>query len=240
LGGNYSRDEKSENTFNTTVLAVPLNDLTDVDHNERLQKEKVDACFIVMGVGHPYSYNLHYWHSVEVEMIASMARLCGDSMKSRHTLLLSAVDAELNPESFDAKSLDKEAPKLGWWGMLQHYSRMMGLKQRAVASVDSFQFIRIFQPSNIVTESTRYGWFDWILLRLLPYLDPIMPEQYHSVPVQMLGMAMTRDAEEVLQGDTHATLKERVTYLGYEDYIRLSGDQYQKLQNEKKTSGEEL
>jgi len=211
------------------IIKIQLSDLSHVDKNEELLEMKADACFIIVGLSAPHQTNINYWNSVEVEMVASMARLC-NNIKVQYVALLSAGGGvEEDPTPFSKEELDVDTTvALGWWGMLVKYARIMGLKEKAVTTESkNIPYVRIFQPSTITTEELRYGWVDWTLFRLHKMLDPIIPMQYHSVKVGLLGAVIAGDAVRVLSAD-HATnrsessaLKTGEARLTYADYLRI-------------------
>lgn len=205
-----------DNKTGTILTQIELPDLNEVDRNERLRQTQADACIIALGVGSPHHSSLHYWHSVEVEMTAKIASLCKE-MQVQYISLLSAVDSDSEPNPYSAEDLKNSDGPIGWWGMLTQYSRMKGLAEHAVASA-GIAAVRLIKPSNIVTETTRYGWFDWTVFKITPLLDRLLPEYYHSVPVKLLGTAMAGDAEEVLSKDDDVL---GVSKLTYADYIRI-------------------
>jgi len=237
------RRELPSSSLSTTstaleVTQVVLPDLTTVDRHQPLidLAENVDACFVAIGASSPMNQTLAQWHSTEVEIVGVIARLC-ETIGVRYISLLSAVDAETDPQPFESKELDTGGNALGWWGMLTNYARMKGLSEQAVASVAGIASVRIMQPSNIVTEYTRYGWFDRTLFRVLPYLDPILPMRYHSVRVRLLGMAMAGDAMGVLADSSG---KGDILRLTYEDFVRIAGKKFQDEQKQEEVQRVEL
>jgi hypothetical protein len=244
----------------------------------------VDACFIGVGVGHPYNMtNLYEWHTIEVDMVASMARFCSSNhlFDVKTITVLSAIDAEQNnpkPYTFTEEEIDEikiknietiidennnnnnnngdtnngdnnglppnQQSKIGWWKMLVNYSRMKGLEEMVVINESSnkIPYIRLFQPSSIITTENRYGWVDWIIFRIHYFFDPILPTQYHSVNAEILGMAMVNDAVRCIlsSGSTITTItitstndpnhdhdhidsyEKGVTRLTYKDYLSIT------------------
>lgn len=142
-----------------------------------------------MGSGNPQDMNLRDWHSVEVDLIASITRLC-DKIQVKTVALLSAVDTEDEPIPYTEEELNTaDANPLGWMKMVSTYTRMMGLKELAVINESkNIPFVRIFRPSNIITKEIRYGWLDWTLFKFHKVADPIIPTKYHSVKVELLGI----------------------------------------------------
>ena len=236
--------EAGDNDDNMHVTQISLPDLTNVDQNKSLLESeairKADACFIAVGAGYPHELSLFTWHKVDVEMICSMARLC-NKVQVKHIALLSASEVENEPTPFSQDELNEsETNPIGWLKMVKFYARMKGLGENAVIEASGhIPFIRLFQPSTIVTEDIRYGWVDWTLFHLHKFLDPIMPYHYHSVPAKLLGMAIANDAGEILR-DEGVSVK-RVMDLHYLDYIRVAGTEYnQQKEKENMKENKEL
>ncbi|GFH55488.1 hypothetical protein CTEN210_11964 [Chaetoceros tenuissimus] len=111
------------------------------------------------------------------------------------------------------------------------YFRMKGLSEQVVLESASKSNIHvcIMQPSQIVTETTRYGWFDYILFKLLPAIDPLMPRYWHSVQVRLLGMAFAKDAANAMRGDITKGKNGRKTF---NDFVQLSGEDFKTIQSD--------
>jgi len=210
------------------------------DKNENLQQMKADACFIALGVPNPQELTLDYWHSIEIDMIASISRLC-NQMQVKTISLLSAIDADEEPEPFTSIELRESRENvLGWMGMVYIYARMKGLEERAtIMASESVPFIRLFHASTIVTDEYRYGLVDRFLFRAHKILDPFIPTKYHSVPVKLLGMAMADDAAEILNSNSNDHVP-RIARLTYKDYSQISGQNFQKLIKETSIVKEEM
>lgn len=205
------------------VTQIQLSDLSNVDENKELLQMKADACFIAVGSGSPQELNLRDWHSVEVDLIASITRLC-DKIQVKTVALLSAVDTEDEPIPFTEDELNTaDANPLGWMKMVSKYTRMMGLKELAVINESkNIPFVRIFRPSNIITKEIRYGWLDWTLFKFHKVFDPIIPTKYHSVKVGLLGEAMVNDAAQMLSSKHEGDgVSSRVTKHTYGDFLNI-------------------
>lgn len=180
------------------VVQIQLSDLSNVDENQELLEMKADACFIAVGSASPQEMALKDWHSVEVELIASMTRLC-NKIQVQTVTLLSAIDVQEEASPFTEDELNADGTPLGWFKMISKYGRMMGLKELAVKNESKdIPFVRIYRPNTIVTKEFRYGWVDWTIFKLHKVLDPIIPTQYHSVEVDLLAAAMASDAAIIL------------------------------------------
>ena len=185
-------------------IKMKLSDLSEVDKNEELLNMTADACFIAVGSSKPQLSNLKTWHSVEVDIIASIARLC-KKIEVQYVALLSAIDAEDEPTPFSETELNANSntnAALGWGGMLKHYNRMMGLKEMAVKTESKdMRYTRIFRPSSIITTETRYGCVDKTIFTIHKIFDPCFPTKYHSVKVELLGTTIVEDATQILSSN---------------------------------------
>eukprot|EP00573_Skeletonema_grethae_P002067 CAMPEP_0201686430 /NCGR_PEP_ID=MMETSP0578-20130828/878_1 /ASSEMBLY_ACC=CAM_ASM_000663 /TAXON_ID=267565 /ORGANISM="Skeletonema grethea, Strain CCMP 1804" /LENGTH=295 /DNA_ID=CAMNT_0048170487 /DNA_START=62 /DNA_END=949 /DNA_ORIENTATION=+ len=191
--------------------------------------ERADACLIALGVSSPHHSNLQQWLSIEIDLIGTIAEFC-NKIKVRSITLLSAVDVE----NESAVPFTKEEiasygeGSLGWIKMIMLYMRVKGLEEKAVIeNASDVQYIRLFQPNTILTDQTRYGWFDAILFRLHGLLDPLLPAQYHSVHVRLLGAAMVADAKRKLQDKEGDDTQQDIAKLTYEDYVSVAGKAFQ-------------
>ena len=219
------------------VVRIEIPNLEHADQQEELVERITGdgaavACFHAIGSGHPYKYDFHSFHSIEVTMGGSIARLCG-KMGSTSVTVLSAIDSEPNPEPYSAEEVAPTGVPLGWWRLVVEMIRVMGLKEQAVisnaraAATTSLPHVRIFQPSNIITEEIRYGWLDWTLFKIHAVIDPVIPTKYHSVTTELLAKAMVKDAMNVLTGkasDGAVVDKDGATRFTYGDFLRITGE----------------
>lgn len=207
------------------IVTVEHADLSTVHQNEELlQVQQADACFNAVGAAFPHQSDLHDWHFVEVTVMESIAKLCAQLQVSSLSIF-TAIDGEPDSKPYSEDELAPTGSPQGWWPVLMGTIRMMRLKERAViSSSEGIPKIRIFQPSNIVTEELRYGFLDKYLFKIHGFLDKVIPKHYHSVTTQFLGTAMVQDAVELLSGSSSATDEERVTFLDYEDFERIVGE----------------
>lgn len=220
---------------NPRVTIKILPDLANVDKDESLLKVKADACFIATGVSQAQKVSIHEYLSIEVDMTSSIARLC-NHIQVRYVSLLSSVDNAEDPKPYTEEELSKykDSTPLGWMGMLSCFARVKSLQDVGViAATKDVPFIRLFQPSSIVTKEIRYGWIDWTIFKLSKVFDPILPCKYHSVEVRLLGAAMAEDAVELLSADkgieeskVNSTMQQ-VARLSYGDYVRIAGTKFE-------------
>jgi len=222
------------------IVKIVTPDLGSVDRHEELVSIHADACFNAVGAAYPQLSDLHDWNYVETTVAASITRLCS-KMNATSISIFSAVDGD-SPEPFTDDELAKTGTALGWWPVFSLTIRMMRLKENVVISSSSssnnksIPFVRIFQPSNIITEELRYGWLDWTLFKFHAVFDSWLPTHYHSVTTQLLADAMVQDAANVLSGENTATVlseegEDGVVRLDYDDFVIIVG----KEETEKQT-----
>jgi len=220
------------------IVRVEIPNLEEADQHEELAEQIAGdgssvACFLAVGAGHPNQYDFHSFHSIEVTMNGSMAKLCG-KMGSTSVTLLSAIDPDIKAEPYSAEELVPTGEPMGWWPVVAEMMRIMGLKEQAVISnarlaattttTSSPAHVRIFNPSNIITEEIRYGWLDWTLFKIHAVIDPVLPTKYHSVTTKLLASAMVKDAMNVLTGSAHVDEDDGATRFTYGDFLRITGE----------------
>jgi len=227
------------------IVRIEILNLEHVDEHEELAAHVTDdgadvACFIAVGSGFPMLSDIHDWHSTEVTITGSMARLCSKT-KATSVTLFTSIDAEANPEAFSAEELTPTGIPMGWWPLVQGNMRVMGMKEEAAISnaraaaisATSVPHIRIFQPSNIITKEIRYGWMDWTLFKIHSVLDPYIPTRYHSVTTELLATAMVNDAMNILSGKPLLSTEsaggilsdeDGATRFTYGDFVRIAGE----------------
>jgi len=218
--------KKADSKPNFTALTLP--DLKDLDSFDKI--DKADACFIAVGIGDVNIVTFEYWHSIEVDLIGTIAKFC-DKVHVRSLTLLSAIDVEYeSAEPYSEEEIHTENQKpMGWAKSISRYYRMKGLEEKAaIMNAKNVPHIRLFQPSTIVTEEYRYGWVDRTIFAFHAVFDPYVPTQYHSVDVRLLGMAMVADAKKILHSsvgqDASESILAKVTYA---DYINIAGEAFE-------------
>merc|ERR1712232_1062806 len=149
--------------------------------------------------------------------------------------IFTSVDVETDPKPFADDDFTKTSDPIGWWNLVMELARVMGLKEKAVVSNSEgrIPFVRIFQPSNIITKETRYGWFDWTIFKFHGVFDPWLPTKYHSVTTELLANAMVKDAVNILSGTTPTPTETAITddvdddgatRFSYGDFLRIVGE----------------
>ena len=62
-----------------TFKIMQASDLNRLDENRDLIGLRADACVATVGAAHPHGPNLKHWHSIEMDVIAPIARSCDES-----------------------------------------------------------------------------------------------------------------------------------------------------------------
>jgi len=261
LPSSTSSTSSQSSTKLPEVVFVEVEDLSNVDrldHEELAAStdtteansdvHTADACFVAVGAAMPQLSDFHDWHNVEVTMAGSIARMCGKGKGKLHATsitIFTAIEAESDPTPFadhelvptghgDTTSNTGGKTPIGWWPVLVNTVRVMGLKEKSVLSnsnVSSIPFVRIFQPSNIITKELRYGWLDWTLFKFHAIFDEWLPTRYHSVTTELLANAMVQDAVNVLSGNAGTNIADGSSGDGdgairftYGDFVRIVGE----------------
>jgi len=236
-------DLLSSSSDDHPLEVIKVEDITDlgiVDQHDELAAMEVDACFIAVGNAFPQQSDLYDWHFVDVTMAEAMTRLCVQ-MQTTVITLFTAIDSDQpDPEPYSEEELTKTGTPMGWWPVLAGTMRMMGWKEKAVATAAVKKAtaavkipppsIRIFQPSNIITKEMRYGWLDWTVFNFHAIFDPWLPTRYHSVTTELLATAMVTDSVHILSGKTPSASTTTVcgdvgvdgaTRFTYKDFVRI-------------------
>jgi len=255
----------SSSTELPEVVRIEVDDLSNVDRHDHEElaastDTEADACFVAVGAAMPHLSDFHDWHNVEVTMAGSIARLCGKGKGKLHATsitIFTAIEAESDPTPFadhelvptghggtsSSSSSTSDKTPIGWWPVLMNTVRVMGLKEKSVLSNSngSIPFVRIFQPSNIITKELRYGWLDWTLFKFHAIFDEWLPTRYHSVTTELLANAMVQDAVNVLSGNAGTNIADGggghgdgdvggdgdgdgATRFTYGDFVRIVGE----------------
>lgn len=214
-------------TLEVTTVIHP--DLGTIDQHQELAAMDADACFVAAASGHPQSSDMHDWHYIEVVIAESISRACG-KMKVQSISVFTAIEGD-EAKHYSKKELEKTNEPIGWMKLFSDTIRMMRLKEEAVISASEgvIPYIRIFQPSNIITRELRYGWLDWSLFKFHAVFDEWLPTEYHSVTTELLADAMVEDSVNALSGKTIET---GPAFLKYGDFLTILGED----QREKKAT----
>lgn len=206
-------------TLEVTTVIHP--DLGTIDQHPELAAMDADACFVAAASGNPQFADLHDWHYIEVVIAESISKVCG-KMKAQSISVFTAVEGD-EAKHYSEEELAKTNEPIGWMKLFSDTIRMMRLKEEAVISASEgvIPYIRIFQPSNIITRELRYGWLDWSLFKFHAVFDEWLPTEYHSVTTELLADAMVEDSVQVLSGKTTKT---GTAFLKYGDFLTILGE----------------
>ena len=134
------------------------------------------VAFCTMGIGEPSKVAREEFRRVDLDGTAAFAAACR-RQGITHFLLLTAVLA--NPRS----SI--------------YYTHVKGAVEERVKG-EGFARASFFRPSLLITPTNRYGFTQAVLLKLFPFIDPLLVgslSRFRSIKVSDLGKAMVRHAE---------------------------------------------
>ncbi|MCB9261771.1 MAG: NAD(P)H-binding protein [Flavobacteriales bacterium] len=139
-----------------------------------------------LGVGEPSKVSREELVKVDKKAVIEFASHCKNS-GVQHFEILSSVGANSKSRNF--------------------YLKVKGELQEELSKLD-FKRLSVFQPSMILTPTNRFGFTQWLMLRLFPLFKPLMQgsmTKYRGIAVQSLGEAMAlnifnqKSKEEILQ-----------------------------------------
>jgi uncharacterized protein YbjT (DUF2867 family) len=136
-----------------------------------------DIAICTLGVGEPSKVSRDEFIRVDHDAVLRFARAC-KAAGVRDFHLLASVDADSHSRSF--------------------YLRTKGELCDALVQL-GFARLSIAAPSMILTPQNRYGFFQGVLLRVFPYLNPVLLgswQRYRGIAVQELGKAMALNAAQ--------------------------------------------
>jgi hypothetical protein len=153
-------------------------------YNSFLPKHTVAIC--TLGVGEPSKVSKEEFVKIDKTAVFEFAKACKKA-GVQHFELLSSVGINSSSRSF--------------------YLRIKGELVEELESLN-FSRLRIFQPSMILTPINRYGFMQAFILKVWPWLTPILIRslrKYRGIPVDILGKSMAlnifkaKTGNEVLQ-----------------------------------------
>ena len=124
-----------------------------------------------LGVGQPSKISKDDFVKIDKLAVIDFASECKKA-GVRHFELLGSVGANSNSSSF--------------------YLRTKGELVNELKALN-FERLSIFQPSLIITPTNRYGFSQAVILRVWPFLKPILLgglRKYRGIPVELLGKAI--------------------------------------------------
>lgn len=134
-----------------------------------------------LGVGEPSKMSKEDFRRIDFDYVLEFARACRRQGVSRF-LLLSSVGAKATSPVF--------------------YLRSKGELEEAITAL-GFDRVSFFRPSMILTPTNRYGISQAIILKLWPWVGPLLIgplRPYRGISVADLGRAIARHAESPFTG----------------------------------------
>jgi len=153
-----------------------------------------DSAICTLGVGQPSKVSKEELLRVDKDAVMHFARACKVA-GVKHFQLLGSVSASAKSYSFYLKTK----------GDLVDELKLLG-----------FQRLSVFQPSMILTPKNRYGFSQWLTLKLWPVLSYLLIgklSKFKGIKVKSLGQAIA--ANLFTEGNG-------VEYLHFNDFIKLS------------------
>ncbi len=149
-----------------------------------------------LGVGEPSKMDREQFIKIDKTAVLDFAKACKNS-GVQHFELLAAV-------GINAKSSN-------------YYLRSKGELVEELQALN-FERLSIFQPSMILTPKNRYSFFQGIILKVWPWLKPLLfgsLRKYRGIPVHQLGQAMAKNV---------FTEKTGYEVLQWDDFVGLSAE----------------
>jgi uncharacterized protein YbjT (DUF2867 family) len=146
------------------------------------------AAICTFGVGEPSKVSRDEFLRVDKTAVLDFATAC-KAAGVRHFSLLSSVGVSGKSRSLYLRSKGELEDGLRWL---------------------EFERLSLFHPSMILTPTNRYGLSQGVILKVWPWLTPLLQgglRKYRGIPVEKLGAAMARNVvrkgagEEVIEWD---------------------------------------
>ncbi len=134
-----------------------------------LSDHNVAIC--TLGVGEPSKISREEFLKVDKEAVIEFAKACKKA-GIEHFELLASVGANSNSSNYYLKA-----------------------KGELIDALHKLEFDRlsIFEPSMILTPKNRYGFLQGVILKVWPFLHPLLvrgAKKYRGIPVEELGKAI--------------------------------------------------
>jgi len=142
-----------------------------------------EAAICTFGVGEPSKTSREEFLRVDKTAVLDFAAAC-KAAGVRHFSLLSSVGVSAKSRSFYLRSKGELEDGLRWL---------------------EFERLSLFHPSMILTPTNRYGLSQGIILKVWPWLTPLLQgglRKYRGIPVETLGAAMARNVVRLGPGKT--------------------------------------
>lgn len=156
--------------------------------------ENYCTAICTLGVGEPSKISKEDFVAIDKTAVLEFAQIC-KSKGVNHFQLLSSIGASSSARNF--------------------YLRTKGELIDELVKLN-FDRLSVFQPSMILTPENRYGFTQYLILKIWPKLDFLLRKglrKYRGVKVEILGRAITnnvfleKDGVEYLQNDAFIKLQ---------------------------------
>lgn len=155
--------------------------------------ENYCTAICTLGVGAPSKLSKEDFVTIDKTAVLEFAQVC-KSKGVKHFQLLSSVGASSSARNFYLRTKGELINEL----VKMHFERLS-----------------VFQPSMILTPTNRYGFTQYLTLKIWPKLDFFLRKglrKYRGIKVEILGRAIINNA--FLE-------KDGVEYLQYDDFLNL-------------------
>jgi hypothetical protein len=153
-----------------------------------------DVAICTLGVGEPSKISKEEFIKIDKQAVIDFAKACKEH-GVQHFQLLASIGIDVKSKSF--------------------YLRTKGELVAALKELN-FDRLSVFMPSMILTPTNRYGFLQWITLKVWPVLDKIFvgkSSKYKGISVKLLGVAIAKNS---------FTKSEGIASLVWEDFINLN------------------
>jgi uncharacterized protein YbjT (DUF2867 family) len=130
-----------------------------------------DTAVCTLGVGQPSKMSKEEFIKIDKLAVLDFAKSCKKA-GVKHFQLLSSVGVSSKSASY--------------------YLRTKGELEDALKALH-FERLTLFHPSMIITPTNRYGFSQWLTLKLMPLIDPLLfgsLQKFRSIQVEKLGAAI--------------------------------------------------
>lgn len=154
---------------------------------------KADTAICTLGVGEPSKVDKTDFVAIDKTAVLEFAKVC-KSKGVKHFQLLSSIGISSNSSNF--------------------YLRTKGELVKDLIDLN-FERLSIFQPSMILTPTNRYGFTQWLTLKIWPMLNFFLIgklRKYRGIKVDTLGKSIANNSFSTNSG---------IEYLQYDDFLQL-------------------
>jgi len=207
---------------NLEKLSQLVVDINDIGQNISSVVPGHDVAFITLGVGEPAKVTPQELYHVDVEIPSKFALICREAGSVKQISLLSSVGVDSNLRRFE-----EGPPPVGFftknYAGSSYYLQIKSQIQDFLVQA-GFDRVSIFQPSLLVTQTPRFGFFGNLNHKIFPKLHWLLPTEYHEVRVEDLARVMRIDAERNLGSSGHFILQKSqfVEYLNVDQNSQTS------------------